>query len=88
MPPARETTTVPTNLTDHTRVLLRLPGDAAPRNVPVDGALAALPVEEAALARRFYAWSGKRNYEGSYWFATTGTHVAHESLIEADWPGW
>ncbi|ROR74420.1 TnsA-like heteromeric transposase endonuclease subunit [Bogoriella caseilytica] len=53
--------------------------------MPVDGALAALPVEEAAPARRFYAWPGKRNYEGSYWFATTGRHVAHESLLEADY---
>lgn len=74
---------VPANLTDHTRALILLSTDAGVRNLAVDDYLATLPVEGASAARRFYAWPGKRNYEGRWWFASTGRHIAHESLLEA-----
>ncbi|WP_282837293.1 TnsA-like heteromeric transposase endonuclease subunit [Microbacterium flavum] len=38
--------------------------------------------ESADLVRRPSSWQHKRNYEGYYWAATTGTHVWFESLFE------
>lgn len=43
-----------------------------------------LAVERAVPIRSFFAWKGKRNYEGHYFSATTGGHVVFESLLERD----
>ncbi len=43
---------------------------------------ARLSLEFGAPVRSFPAWPGKRYYEGRYWSATTGQHVAFESLYE------
>jgi hypothetical protein len=53
---------LPVNSTDRTRVLLRLLG--VTRNDDVSADLALLAVERAIPIRRFFAWPGKRNYEG------------------------
>lgn len=34
--------------------------------------------------RSFFAWPGKRNYEGSWWSGTVRAHVGFESLLERD----
>jgi hypothetical protein len=67
---------LPVNATDRTRVLLRL--DEATRNDDVSTRLALLAVERAVPIRRFFAWPGKRNYEGFWWSNTVRGHVAFE----------
>ncbi len=74
---------LPVNTTDRTRVLLRLDGVA--RNEDVSTELALLPVERAVPIRRFFAWQGKRNYEGLWWSNTVGGHVPFESLLEREY---
>ena len=74
---------LPVNLTDSTRVLLRL-GDSI-RNDPVSAELAMRRVEWAAPIRRFFAWPGKRNYEGAWWSSTVRAHVSFESLLEREY---
>lgn len=44
-----------------------------------------LVVETATPVRSFFAWKGKRNYEGRYFSATTGGHVVFESHLERDY---
>ncbi|SLJ77284.1 TnsA endonuclease N terminal protein [Mycobacteroides abscessus subsp. abscessus] len=34
--------------------------------------------------RNFPSFRGQRNFPGLWWFATTGTHVGHESWVERD----
>lgn len=75
---------LPRNLTDTTRVLVRLPGAKGVANHPLTGELAGLSVEAALPIRRFYSWKGKRNYEGRWWCSTSGGHVEFESLLERD----
>jgi hypothetical protein len=75
---------LPRNLTDTTRVLVRLPGAKCVANHPQTGELAGLSVEAALPIRRFYSWKGKRNYEGRWWCSTSGGHVEFESLLERD----
>ena len=74
---------LPRNLTDTTRVLVRLPGAKGVANHPLTGELAGLSVEAALPIRRFYSWKGKRNYEGRWWCSTSGGHVEFESLLGA-----
>jgi TnsA endonuclease-like protein len=74
---------LPVNATDRTRVLLRL--DEATRNDDVSTRLALLAVERAVPIRRFFAWPGKRNYEGFWWSNTVRGHVAFESLLEREY---
>jgi hypothetical protein len=74
---------LPVNTTDRTRVVLRL--DEATRNDDVSTELALLTVEKAVPIRRFYAWPGKRNYEGSWWSSTVRGHVPFESLLEREY---
>ena len=74
---------LPVNTTDRTRVLLRL--DEATRNDDVSTELALLPVERAVPIRRFFAWPGKRNYEGLWWSNTARGHVPFESLLEREY---
>ncbi|WP_083875137.1 TnsA-like heteromeric transposase endonuclease subunit [Arthrobacter nitrophenolicus] len=51
---------------------------------PVLSAWASLGLEHALPVRSFFSWPGKRNYEGSWWSSTTGSHVSFESLLERD----
>jgi hypothetical protein len=74
---------LPVNLTTSTRLLARTAGDDVLDIVADDGA-AGLALEHAAPIRRFYAWRGKRNYEGSWWSSTNRAHVGFESLLERD----
>ncbi|WP_239656555.1 hypothetical protein [Mycobacterium riyadhense] len=77
---------LPVNSTDRTRVLLRL--DGAIRNDDVSADLALHAVERAVPIRRFFAWPGKRNYEGLWWSSTVRVHVPFESLLERDYLMW
>ena len=46
---------------------------------------AAAPFElDCSPVRNFPSFRGQRNYPGLWWFATTGTHVGHESWVERD----
>jgi hypothetical protein len=46
---------------------------------------AAFPFEfECSPVRGFPSFRGQRNFPGLWWFATTGTHVGHESWTERD----
>lgn len=74
---------LPANKTDRTRVLLRL--DDVTRNEDVSVDLALLSMERAVPIRRFFAWPGKRNYEGLWWSDTVRGHVAFESLLEREY---
>ncbi|QOT15328.1 TnsA-like heteromeric transposase endonuclease subunit [Paenarthrobacter sp. YJN-5] len=51
---------------------------------PVLSAWASLRLEHGLPVRSFFSWPGKRNYEGSWWSSTTGSHVSFESLLERD----
>jgi hypothetical protein len=74
---------LPRNVTDVTRVLLRL--DGAVRNDAVSPEVASLPTESALPIRQFFAWPGKRNYEGLWWSSTNRGHVEFESLLEREY---
>ena len=39
---------------------------------------------DCSPVRNFPSFRGQRNYPGLWWFATTGTHVGHESWVERD----
>jgi hypothetical protein len=77
---------LPVDSTDRTRVLLRL--DGAIHNDDVSADLALLAVERAVPIRRFFAWPGKRNYEGLWWSSTVRAHVPFESLLEREYLMW
>jgi hypothetical protein len=68
---------------DVTRVLVRL--DGAVRNVAVSAEVASLRTEDALPIRQFFAWPGKRNYEGVWWSSTNRGHVEFESLLEREY---
>lgn len=74
---------LPRNVTDTTRVLVRL--DDAFRNDAVSLEVASLPAERALPIREFFSWPGKRNYEGLWWSSTNRAHVKFESLLERDY---
>lgn len=59
----------PRNVTDVTRVLVRLDGGV--RNDAVSAKVASLRTEDALPIRQFYTWPGKRNYEGAWCRAPT-----------------
>lgn len=40
--------------------------------------------ESTLPVRSFFAWPGKRNYEGSWWSSTVRAHVGFESLLERE----
>jgi hypothetical protein len=75
---------LPANVTDTAVVLVRLPGAAGVVSRQLNTEVSELPVETAEPIRRFYSWTGKRNYDGRWWFSTTGRHVVFESLLERD----
>ncbi len=83
MTPNASSRSLPRNMTDTTRIVLRLDGSV--RNEAVSPELASLPTESALPIRRFFSWPGKRNYEGSWWSSTTRAHVEFESLLERDY---
>ncbi|WP_327120715.1 TnsA-like heteromeric transposase endonuclease subunit [Nocardia sp. NBC_01730] len=41
--------------------------------------------EDAAPARGFPSYRGQRNFTGSWWSSTTGSHIGYESWLERDW---
>jgi hypothetical protein len=71
---------LPVNSTGQTRVLWRVDGVVSNGDASAD--LSLLPLERATPIRRFFAWTGKRNYEGSWWSSTVRAHVPFESLLE------
>lgn len=73
-------TSLPVNLTDSARILARFRDGL--RDELVSTELSGLPFESALPVRSFFAWPGKRNYEGSWWSSTVGGHVGFESLLE------
>lgn len=77
---SRALRSLPSNVTDTVRVLARL--DSQLLNVEASGALTAEPFEDALPIREFFAWPGKRNYEGLWWSSTTKRHTGFESLLE------
>ena len=40
--------------------------------------------EHVSPVRSFGSFQGQRNFQGSWWFATTGEHVGFESWVERD----
>ena len=74
---------LPANSTDRTRALLQLEGRI--RNEAVSTDLASLVAERATPIRQFFAWPGKRNYEGLWWSSTVRAHVLFESLLEREY---
>jgi hypothetical protein len=48
-------------------------------------ACAAMRFERAEPARRFPSFRGQKNFSGSWWSATTGSHIGYESWVERDW---
>lgn len=77
---SRPLRSLPVNMTDRTRLLARLDGNLL--NEKADPSLAAKRFENALPIREFFAWQGKRNYEGMWWSSTTKRHVGFESLLE------
>lgn len=77
---SRALRSLPRNVTDTVRVLARLGGELL--NVEATHALTAEPFEDALPIREFFAWPGKRNYEGLWWSSTTKRHTGFESLLE------
>jgi hypothetical protein len=74
---------LPRNVTDVARVLVRLDGGV--RNDAVSAEVASLRTEDALPIRQFFAWPGKRNYEGVWWSSTNRGHVDFESLLEREY---
>lgn len=83
MIPNAGTRSLQRNMTDTTRVLLRL--NESVRNEAMSPEVASWPAERALPIRQFFSWPGKRNYEGSWWSSTTRAHVEFESLLERDY---
>lgn len=50
----------------------------------LQGDVASKRFELALPVRSFFAWPGKRNYEGSWWSSTVRAHVGFESLLERE----
>lgn len=71
---------LPSNVTETVRVLARLDGRLL--NVEASRSLTAEPFENALPIREFFAWPGKRNYEGLWWSSTMKRHTGFESLLE------
>lgn len=73
---------LPLNATDSVRVLGRFETGVFEASLPGD--VASRPFESALPVRSFFAWPGKRNYEGSWWSSTARRHVGFESLLERE----
>ncbi|MGW5113800.1 TnsA-like heteromeric transposase endonuclease subunit [Nocardia sp. NPDC004123] len=48
-------------------------------------ACAAIRFERVEPARRILSFRGQKNFSGSWWSATTGSHIGYESWVERDW---
>lgn len=70
------------NVTDSIRVLGRF--EAGMFSETLQGDVASKRFELALPVRSFFAWPGKRNYEGSWWSSTVRAHVGFESLLERE----
>ncbi|MBT2553973.1 hypothetical protein [Arthrobacter sp. ISL-5] len=73
---------MPTNATGSVRVLGRFKAGMADAALSDD--VASQRFESELPVRSFFAWPGKRNYEGSWWSSTVRAHVGFESLLERD----
>lgn len=73
---------LPVNATESVRVLGRF--EAGMFDAALPGDVASQPFESALPVRSFFAWPGKRNYEGSWWSSTVRAHVGFESLLERE----
>lgn len=71
------------NLLAEPRVLCRRDGDRAPVNLSVDE-FSALSPGSLVPVIGIPSWLGKQSYEGRWWFARTGHHVAFASTWERD----
>lgn len=83
---------VPVNFSDRTRVYfaLRGAGRVEPHSVTPDQA-ASIDLAHCAPVHQSVAYPHRRNYDGTWWFATTHTSVTFESLTERDfllWADW
>ncbi|WP_239656253.1 hypothetical protein [Mycobacterium riyadhense] len=67
-------------------MLLRF--DGVIRNDDVSADFSLLAVGRAVPIRRFFAWPGKRNYEGLWWSSTVRAHVPFASLLELAYLMW
>ncbi|MET3172937.1 UNVERIFIED_ORG: hypothetical protein ABIB52_000765 [Arthrobacter sp. UYCu721] len=70
------------NATGSMRVLGRF--EAGMFDAALSDDVASQRFESALPVRSFFAWPGKRNYEGSWWSSTVRAHVGFESLLERD----
>jgi hypothetical protein len=70
-------------VTDVTRVLSCV--DGIVHNLPLSPDVGSVRLEVATSIREFFAWPGKRNYEGLYWSSTNRRHVDFESLLEREY---
>lgn len=61
-------------------------GVAQVRNLSED--VFAEPLERARAVRDFFAWPGKRNYEGLWWSSSNHGLVRFESLLEQQAIEW
>jgi hypothetical protein len=78
----RQLITIPRNLSAATTRVLYVDAAGASQVVDLSGALGAQPMETNRPVREFFAWPGKRNYEGLWWSSTTRGMIAFESLLE------
>ncbi|WP_423181311.1 TnsA-like heteromeric transposase endonuclease subunit [Arthrobacter sp. NyZ413] len=70
------------NATGSVRVLGRF--EAGMLDAALSDDVASERFESALPVRSFFAWPGKRNYEGSWWSSTVRAHVGFESLLERE----
>lgn len=78
----RQLITIPRNLSAATTRVMYVDAAGASQVVDLSAALGAQPMETNRPVREFFAWPGKRNYEGLWWSSTTRGMIAFESLLE------
>jgi len=71
----------PANLSETTR-LLWVDEQGSVRLCEVGGNLGSVLLERSVPVRRFYAWPGKRSFDGRWWSSTSRSHLGFESLLE------
>ncbi len=70
------------NATDSVRVLARF--ETSMFDAEISRSVSSSRFESTLPVRSFFAWPGKRNYEGSWWSSTVRVHVGFESLLERE----
>jgi hypothetical protein len=78
----RQLITIPRNLSAVITRVLYVDAAGTSQVVDLSAALGAQPMEANRPVRQFFAWPGKRNYEGLWWSSTTRSMIAFESLLE------